>query len=92
MSRSEGPAGSGGLKNGQWKTRRIKAKETEVGPHRREKQQGSTLVVCVMILAILTLLGTTAIINTGTETKITHNTRKSEEAFGESPLFGAGLS
>ena len=44
-------------------------------------EHGSALVICLMVLAILTLLGTTAIINTGTETKITHNTRKSEEAF-----------
>ena len=49
--------------------------------HEKEKKRGSALVICLMVLAILTLLGTTAIINTGTETKITHNTRKSEEAF-----------
>ena len=45
------------------------------------RESGSALVICLMVLAILTLLGTTAIINTGTETKISHNTRKSEEAF-----------
>jgi Tfp pilus assembly protein PilX len=43
--------------------------------------RGSALVICLMVLAILTLLGTTAIMNTGTETKITHSARKSEEAF-----------
>ena len=48
----------------------------------KKKRSGAALsVICLMVLAILTLLGTTAIINTGTETKITHNTRKSEEAF-----------
>ncbi len=47
-----------------------------------ERSEGGTaLVVCLMILAILTLLGTTAILNTSMETKITHNARTSEEAF-----------
>ena len=44
-------------------------------------QQGSTLVVCLMVLCMLTLLGVTSLLTTTTETKITHTSRKSEQAF-----------
>ena len=45
------------------------------------QQRGSVLVVGLMVLSIVTLLGTTAILITNVETKIVHNTRKSEQAF-----------
>ena len=44
-------------------------------------QQGSTLVACLMVLCMLTLLGVTSLLTTTTETKITHISRKSEQAF-----------
>ncbi|RLA95322.1 MAG: hypothetical protein DRG25_00530 [Deltaproteobacteria bacterium] len=44
-------------------------------------EEGAALVVCIIILAILSLMGAAAIMTTNTETKIAHNTRKSEQAF-----------
>lgn len=64
-----------------------KCRETRVRASIRERKKargaarGSALVVCLMVLAILTILGTIAILNTSTETRIAHNTRRSEQAF-----------
>jgi hypothetical protein len=43
--------------------------------------EGMILVVCMMLLVILSLMGVAAIMTTSTETKITANFRKSEQAF-----------
>jgi hypothetical protein len=48
---------------------------------RKEQQRGSVLVVGLMVLSIVTLLGTAAVLISNIETKIAHNTRKSEQAF-----------
>ncbi|HNU72415.1 MAG TPA: pilus assembly PilX N-terminal domain-containing protein [Thermodesulfobacteriota bacterium] len=50
-------------------------------PYRTEAPLGSALIVCLMILSIVTVLGTAAILTCSTETKIAHTTRISEEAF-----------
>lgn len=43
--------------------------------------KGAILVVCMLILVILSLMGVAAIMTTSTETKISANSRKAEQAF-----------
>jgi len=44
-------------------------------------EKGSSLVICLMVLCLLTLLGTAALVMSTTESKITHHLRKFEQAF-----------
>ncbi|HQO79208.1 MAG TPA: PilX N-terminal domain-containing pilus assembly protein [Thermodesulfobacteriota bacterium] len=46
-----------------------------------QSDRGAALVVCIMLLIILSLLGSAAIMSTSTENKITHSFRKSGIAF-----------
>lgn len=48
---------------------------------RRFSEQGSVLVVVLMLLVILSLMGAASIMTTSTETRIAANTRQAEEAF-----------
>lgn len=44
-------------------------------------ERGATLIVCVLVLIVLSLIGSAAIMSTSTENKITHSYRKSGSAF-----------
>jgi len=44
-------------------------------------QKGAILVVCLLLLVVLSLMGVAAIMTTSTETKISANSRKAEQAF-----------
>jgi hypothetical protein len=44
-------------------------------------ERGATLIVCVLVLIVLSLIGSAAIMTSSTENKITHSYRKSGTAF-----------
>ena len=46
-----------------------------------DSERGATLIVCVLVLIVLSLIGSVAIMSTSTENKITHSFRKAGAAF-----------